>query len=193
MKNEKMKKIKHIAVISALAIVTSLLSCKKDKDLSPLPAPVNNPPEVITSLHLTFVDSSNTNNVQTFKFRDPDGDGGNPPVQRDTIKISANKTYSVSVSFFDETKNPIANITGEINSEKNDHQIFFNFSGVNAQSFYLDKDGNNLPVGLSNLWRVKAAATGAVKVVLKHQPDIKNNSQAIGESDADVDFQLKIQ
>lgn len=188
-----MKKIKHTTVISALAIVTSLLSCKKDKDLSPLPAPVNNPPEVITSLHLTFVDSSNISSVQTFKFRDPDGDGGNPPVQRDTIKISANKTYSVSVSFFDETKNPIANITNEINNEKNDHQLFFNFSGVNVQSFYLDKDGNNLPIGLMNLWRVKATSNGTVKVVLKHQPGIKNNSQSTGESDADVDFQLKIQ
>lgn len=182
-------KLKTIVTLSTIVLV----SCKKDKDLSPLPAPVNNPPELITSVHLTFTDSSNTTLVKVFKFRDPDGDAGNPPVQKDTIKLSANKTYSLSITFWDETKTPNVDVTPEINEEAKDHQVFFNFSGLTINQFYLDKDANNNPLGLLNKWRTKNNGTGAVNVVLMHQVGVKNGSQSSGETDASVNFPIIIQ
>lgn len=182
-------KLKTIVTLSTIVLV----SCKKDKDLSPLPAPVNNPPELITSVHLTFTDSSNTTLVKTFKFRDPDGDGGNAPVQKDTIKLAANKTYSLAVMFWDETKNPNVDVTSDINAEATDHQVFYNFNGIVINQTYLDKDGNNNPVGLVNKWRTKNSGTGAVNVVLMHQVGVKNGSQSSGETDASVNFPIIIQ
>ncbi len=170
-----------------------LLSCKKDKDLSPLPAPINNPPELITSVHLIFTDSSNTSIVKTFKFRDPDGDGGNAPIQKDTIKLSANKTYSLAVEFWDETKTPNIDITPDIKTEANDHQVFFNISGVTINNIYIDKDGNNNPIGLLNKWRTKNSGSGAANIVLMHQVGVKNGSQSSGETDTNVTFPILIQ
>lgn len=184
-------KNKLFAVITAVSIVVG--ACKKDKHLSPLPPPVNNPPELITSVHLIYTDSSNTTVIKTFKFRDPDGDGGNPPVQKDTIKLSANKTYSLSVKFWDETKTPNVDVTSAINAEANDHQVFFNFNGLIINQIYLDKDGNNSPVGLMNIWRTKNSGNGTANIVLMHQVGVKNGSQNSGETDANITLPVIIQ
>lgn len=188
-----MKQLKNKILIAVATTAIVFSSCKKDKDLSPLPAPINNPPELITSIHLTFTDSSNTSQVKTFKFRDPDGDGGNAPIQKDTILLSPNKTYSLSVTVWDETKNPSVDVTPEVLNEAKDHQFFFNINGVNIQTIYLDKDVNNLPIGVLNKWRTKNAATGNANIVLKHQVDVKNGTQSAGETDIDVTLPIKIQ
>ncbi|HNJ72981.1 MAG TPA: hypothetical protein PL129_10795, partial [bacterium] len=52
-----------------------------------------NPEELITSVVIKFVDTSNAANTVTASFRDLDGEGGADPVQFDTIKLAANKTY----------------------------------------------------------------------------------------------------
>lgn len=188
-----MKQLKNKILIAVATTAIVFSSCKKDKDLSPLPAPVNNPPELITSVHLIFTDSSNTSIVKTFKFRDPDGDGGNAPIQKDTIKLAANKSYSLAVKFWDETKTPNIDVTPDISAEANDHQVFFNFNGLVINHTYLDKDGNNNPVGLINKWRTKNIASGSANVILMHQVGVKNGSQSSGETDVNITLPILIQ
>ena len=185
--------IKKISLILTLSVI--IFSCKKDKD----PAPENPPPvnqgEVITTVKLLFTDSANTSSTNIFTFKDADGEGGNGPTVFDTIKITANKTYFVSLLLLDETKNPVDTISNEVLEEANEHMFFFHHSAVNITTSYLDFDTNNppLPIGLSTKWKTGSASNGSSQIILKHQPGVKNGTEIPGETDIDVTFTTKIQ
>lgn len=177
------------AIVSVLILFAA---CKKDKDLQPLPPPLTNSPELITSLKLLFTDSANTSTVLTAYFNDPDGPGGNAPVQFDSIKLQPNKTYLVNLLLFDQTKNPVDTVSKEIWEERDEHMFFFQHSGVTIQTLYLDVDTKSLPVGLSTKWRTGSASNGTSKITLKHQAGTKNGTITPGETDVEVLFQTKL-
>jgi hypothetical protein len=184
--------MKNKMILATICLLFFVTACKKDKDLQPLPPPVKNAPELITSLKLLFTDSANTTNVLTAYFNDPDGPGGNSPLQLDTIKLQPNKTYLVNLLLFDQTKNPVDTVSKEIWNERDDHMFFFQHSGVVIQTLYLDADTKSLPVGLSTKWRTGNAASGTTKVTLKHQAGTKNGTITPGETDVEVLFQTKL-
>jgi hypothetical protein len=135
-----MKKLvskKLLLVATAVALV--IAGCKKDKETVPDPEEPANETEVMTTFKMTFVDSVNSANVITATFRDPDGDGGKPPVQFDTIKLEPNKTYLASVLILDETKSPADTTSNEIEEEANDHLFFYTPQGVNETVTILDR------------------------------------------------------
>lgn len=178
-----------------MAFATVFTSCKKDKDLVPVPQPVQNEPEIVTTIKLTLVDSSNASNIATATFRDPDGEGGSGPDIFDTLEIQPNKTYYASIILLNELASPVDTISNEVEEEKNDHQFFFQYSGISVTLTYLDFDTNvpALPVGLSTKWKTGAIATGSSTVTLKHQPGIKDGNITTGETDVEVTFITKIQ
>jgi hypothetical protein len=184
-----MKNNKLILLLSA-AIIT-LHACKKDADLPKLPQPINEP-EVITSLTLTFIDSANASNVITANFIDNDGDGGNQPSTFDTIKLKSNTTYFTSLSIFNSIMNE--EITSEIQEEANDHLFVFKPTGVDLSVTITDIDNNTppLPIGIKSIWRAGNTGNGAVQIILKHQPAIKDGTEAPGDTDVDLKFQTKI-
>jgi hypothetical protein len=185
-----MKQIFYLGIITSLML---LVSCKKDKDLQPLPPPISNTPELITSIKLLFVDSANTNNTASAYFNDPDGPGGNSPIQFDTIRLKLNKTYFVTLLVFDQTKNPVDTVSKEIWKERDEHQFFFKHTGVNISTIYTDIDTKNIPVGLGTKWRTGAISNGTSRIVLKHQTDgTKNGTEGPGETDIEVNFQSHI-
>jgi hypothetical protein len=57
-----------------------------------------------------------------------------------------------------------------------------------------DHDTNNppLPVGLTDNFVAGAASTGWLRVVLRHQPNVKNGTYDPGSSDLDVNYQVTI-
>jgi hypothetical protein len=55
-----------------------------------------------------------------------------------------------------------------------------------------DLDKNGLPIGLISIWRTRSSGDGKLKVVLKHQPGIKNGDPAIGETDIEIEFNCRI-
>ena len=119
-------------------VLISLLfvySCKKD-DSSPQNPPDGNDSELITTVKLSFVDSAGVVPVRQFVFSDIDGDGGNPPTVFDTIQISPQRTYNVSVLLLDETKSPVDTISNEVLAEGNNHMFYFFHAGVNIASSY---------------------------------------------------------
>jgi hypothetical protein len=184
-----MKKNKILLKIALIALMFH--ACKKDTDLPKIPEPINEP-EVITSLTLTFTDSANTSNVISAKFIDNDGDGGNQPTTFDTIKLKANTTYYTNLELFNAIVEE--EITPEIVEEANDHLFVFKPNGLNLSIVITDFDTNTPPmgIGLKSTWRTGTIGNGFVQIVLKHQPGIKNGTEAPGDTDIDLNFQTKI-
>lgn len=190
----KLKAQLRTIAIAGIATISLATSCNKDKDPVPVPPPIVNEPETITTIKLIFTDSSGLTSPVSATFNDPDGDGGNPPSQKDTIKLAANKTYYTRIVLLDVTKNPVDTISNAVSEEANDHMFFFHTTGGNLSISYDDFDTNTPPlnVGLKTVWRTAAAGSGSARVILKHQAGVKNGTESPGETDVDVTFPLKI-
>ncbi len=185
----KMKKI-ALSVLMAGLLITS---CKKDKPEEP------NEEEVITTMRLTFVPVGAGATV-TYQFDDPDGPGGVAPTQ-DEIVLAPSTTYNVTLQLLNKTETPVEDITLEVLGEKEAHRFYYEpTAGSNITVSGLDNDGNGVPLGVTSVWTTAAAATGKVKVTLRHYAGIPPN-KAIGDlvnsakssTDIEVDFNSKIQ
>ncbi|PWK23308.1 hypothetical protein LV89_03125 [Arcicella aurantiaca] len=176
------------SLLMAMLVVGLMGACKKDE-----PAPVEDN-ENLTTLKLKFTESGTTS---TFMFRDTDGDGGNAPTI-DKIALKPNKTYTLAVEVLDETKTPVADITADIEAEKDEHL----FEYVTNPSSLLtitptDKDSRGYNVGLKGSAITTATGTGKLRVVLHHQPPVggvavKNGSFTVGSTDIDVSFDVEV-
>ena len=183
-----------LTALLGLSFVLGTASCKKDDNT------VNNPPPeeggLITTVNLHFLNAADSS-MATFTFRDPDGPGGNAPIQFDDILLSSNSSYFLAIELLDESKNPAEDITEEIEAEKEEHQFFFTSSTPSVAVAYLDADGNGNPVGLLNqVTTLGSAANQTLRVVLKHQPGVKAPAPGdpnAGDTDIDLTFDVDIQ
>ena len=151
--------------------------------------------ELITSVILTFKDSTNTDS-SVFAFRDPDADGPNAPTQHDTIRLAANKAYQVSIKLLNESVSPAQDLTEEVYEERNDHQFFYHFTNLSLNFTYEDEDTHMppIPVGIQSQWVTGTASTGSSQIILKHQPNgEKTNNESAGDTDVNVIFQTIVQ
>lgn len=186
-----MNKRTTLVLLLAFAIAASWNGCKKDDDNTPTP-PANEE-EVITTMTLTFVDSSNHANIKHATFRDPDGDGGLGYDIFDSIKLEPNKTWLTSIVLLNETQNPADTISNEVLDEGVDHLFCFTPTGTSATVVKTDLDNNGLPIGLQTKWYTTAAGDGTMQVELRHQPGVKNGTCGVGDTDISVDFKVKVQ
>lgn len=186
-----MKKKLNYLLIGCSLISIIMVGCKKDDDLVEIPQPILNEPENITTVKVIFTPSTGGSSI-TFQYKDADGDGGNAPIQ-DTIKLNSNTVYNVGLEFWDDSKSPAVNLTTEIQEEKDDHLVGFTHTNVNIITEILDKDSKNLNIGLSSKWTTSNASNGSSKIVLKHQPGVKDGSIDKGETDVEVTFISKVQ
>lgn len=185
-----MRLIKHsILPIIMLSLIT--VQCKKDEAITA--PPVQEEEELITTLQLTFTDSTGVLPAETFTFKDEDGPGGNAPSVFDSIFLQENTTYLVAISLLNESVTPVEDITTEIQAEDDEHFFCFNSTiPVNCEITRTDSDGT-YEVGLASKWKTLAAAIGSIEVKLKHQPGIKDGTCVPGETDIEIDFPLIIQ
>lgn len=167
-------------------------ACKKEKN------PVTNPPapvieeELITTLKITFVDSTGINPTVIAMFQDLDGPGGNAPTAMDTIRLKRMSTYHATIQVLNESISPNEDITLEILEEAASHLFCFAISGASASVSRTDTDGT-YELGVTSTWNIGSATTGTATVVLKHQPGIKNGYCIVGETDIEVVFPLVIE
>lgn len=184
----------RLAMLLILASALGLTGCKKDDDLPDVPPVVNNDPEVITTLTLTFTDTLGVQPEVSATFRDPDGDGGEGPDIFDEITLAPSTAYQTTITLLNETVTPAENISDEVLEEAAEHFFCFNPGGsADITIARTDSDGT-FEIGLQSLWTTGAASNGTVEVLLKHQPDgLKDGTCAPGETDIDVDFVLNIQ
>lgn len=188
---------KNIALFAAAATLL-FAACKKEKNETP----TENENEEITTVKLTFTNKAVPAEKVIATWKDLDGSGGTAPVI-DKINLKANTTYTLATEVLDETKNPPDNVTGEIEEEADEHRLFHLFF-VNANApvtdsvntaatvIPLDKDANNLPIGLEVSVATKAAFTGFLRMVVRHQPGTKNGTYGPGSTDASAEFPIEI-
>ncbi|PCJ67771.1 MAG: hypothetical protein COA58_01145 [Bacteroidetes bacterium] len=175
-----------LLIILTLTIASLFSSC--DDQVTDPPNP--NEEELITSVELTFTDTSSKEQF-IFKFADTDGDGGNAPIQTDTIHLTANTFYTLNIRFLDESSTTTEDITEEVKEEANEHLICYTLSG-SSQFEITDKDDNGLNLGLAATVQTKDIETSTFTISLKHQPEIKDGSCDKGETDVEVSFQMEV-
>lgn len=191
---------KNFARLFLFAALFTLVfaACKKEKN----DTPTENANEEITTLKLTFTNAANAADVVTATWKDLDGIAGNAPTI-DKINLKANTTYNVATELLDERTNPVTNATAEIEEEGDEHRVFHLFYATATAAVYdslstvatvtpLDKDSNNLPIGLEISMTTKAAFTGFLNVVVRHQPGAKNGTYAPGSTDVLTIFPVEI-
>jgi len=188
MNKQMNKQMKQLAMGLAIVLMT-LQACKKDP--KPNTPPVNES-ELITTLIIEATDSA-SGQKSVFKFKDADGEGGNAPSQFDSIELSPNRTYSVNLLLLDESKAAVDTISNEVLDEGEDHLFNLTVSNLNMAIKLNDLDKNGLPIGLKSIWSTGTSSNGKLKVVLKHQPGIKNGDPALGETDIEIEFNCRIQ
>ena len=184
------KTIKMLAVAGLIS--AAVTSCSKDDT-----APEVNDNEVITTVRIQAVATDNTKDTLVFNWKDADGDGPGQPVI-DPVNLKAGKVYNVHVLLLDETKTPVNNVTTEIEEEGHDHRFYFEPSGSNITVSDLDKDKNNVTLGLQSKWTtIATAASGTIKITLRHYPnggkaesDLVNSTKS--STDAEVIFSTNI-
>lgn len=173
-------------LIVFMAVITATISsCKKDQ------VPVNEE-ELITTVKLNFTEVG-TSTVTTATFRDIDGEGGNPPSLFETVNLLAGRSYQVRIELLNESVSPAENITDEVVAEANDHQFYFQPSGVVVAVTNLDTDGNGFPLGVNSVWTAAAAGTDTLRLTLKHKPGIKANNDPVTVGDTDIELDWDVQ
>jgi len=172
-----------------------LFSTGCDED-DPAQPEEENPQELITKVTLTLTETGTTNTTSV-SFSDLDGSGGNAPTIG-TLTLGVGKTYTGTIALLDETKNPVENITEEVEEEADAHQFFYTVGGGIAGRLNVaitDVDSKNLPVGLEYTLTVTpgAAASGTLNVVLSHYDEsLKDGVTPSDETDVDIDFPVSI-
>ena len=172
-----------LTYIALVTLIFTFNACKDQVDTPPNP----NEEELITTVELTFINENNSSDVLVFKFADPDGDGGNAPTITDSIVLAANSSYGLAVRFLDESKSPVEDITTEIVAEAIDHLICYTTPG-DLMITILDKDANNLNLGLAATVKTQALEITSLTIRLMHQPNQKNGNCDSGETDVEVTF-----
>jgi hypothetical protein len=177
---------------TALALSLVLFSCKKE-------TPEKNDEEVITTVTVKLTPTDGGNPL-SFSYEDLDGPGGNNP-SIPAINLSANKTYSVSIYVLDKTKNPADSVSNEIKSEADAHRFYFEpTANSNIAVDSLDQDANGVSLGLNSRWTTGAAASGTMKITLRHYggtPPNKLEADPVNSpkssTDIEIDFPTNIQ
>lgn len=198
-----MKNLRN-SVLSIFALL-AIASCSSDAD--PIPAVVTPPPavndvEVLTTVRLVLTPVGG-GPIITLTSRDLDADGpGVPVITGNTTPFAVNKTYNGDITVLDETVSPPLNITDAIITEALDHQFFYQnlgtlpaFTYTPATTAPTNYDSNGKPLGIKTTFVTTTAATGSLKIVLRHEGDktlsgvaAGNIANATGATDFDVVF-----
>ena len=184
--------MKNLRILAIAAItVISLNSCSEDD-----PKPINEE-EVITTVTTTLTGGGQ---VITLTSRDLDGEGPTPPTVTVSGNLTAGTNYTGTVSFLNETTNPVDNITTEVLAEGVEHQLFFQAPANLGTITYSDLDVNGKPIGLQFTLATSTAATGSLTVTLRHLPNKSATGVAAGDitnaggsTDAAVTYPIIVQ
>ncbi len=178
-----------LAVLLASSLFTS---CDKNKEEA-------NDEEVITTMKLTFVPVGGGSSL-IYEFNDLDGPGGAAPTQ-DEIILAPSKTYNVTLQLLNKTETPAEDITVEVREESDAHRFYYETSpGSSITISGLDNDVNGVPLGIASTWTTGGAATGSIKITLRHYPavppnkaagDLANSSKS--STDIEVIFNTRVQ
>lgn len=168
-------------------------------------------PELITKATLTFT-PTNGGSAVVVSATDPDGEGVKDLAPDSQMVLNSNTTYDLTISLINELAAPDEegyDISDEVQEEGAEHLFFFgwtndlfsspagngNIDNRSDNVIYSDNDSKNLPIGLKTRWTTAGSGrAGSFRIILKHQPDLKNGTSGIdiGETDLDISFTVVI-
>ena len=180
-----------LALLLAAPLVFT--ACKKDDE--PEPEEDN---ELITTVTYALTPAAgSTAPAATITWDDLDGAGGAAPViTGGPLALRAGTTYTGTITLLDKTKNPVANVTDEVAKEKDEHLFFYDPTPANLVTVTrTDLDSKGLQVGLTTRVVTTTAATGTLKITLRHQPGagVKNGTFAPGDTDVEATVPVTVQ
>ena len=185
---------KSLILTSVFISLISIMSCSDDPE-DPI---IENEEEVITTFTYTLTPSEGGSAV-VLSYQDLDGDGANEPTITNGT-LSAETTYSGSMTLLNETESPAESITEEIEEEDADHQFFFETTVSGLSVAYADTDDDGNPVGLASTLTTGSAGSGNLTVTLKHEPDKSASgvsdgviTNAGGETDISVTWTITVE
>lgn len=180
----------------ALSALLLLNSCNRDEQTV---APTDDN-EAITTATLTLTNKAAPTQVITATI---DNLNGTADFSKATLTLKANTTYTGQITLLDKTKTPVVVATDEIREKANEHLFVYTFTPATGSSATLgvtltDKDTNPAPgpypIGLATELKTgTATGSGSLRVVLRHQPNVKNGTQTPGSSDLDTQFPVVVQ
>ena len=184
-----MKTMKNLLIVLSVAALAG--ACNKNVE-NPTP---DDPNEVVTTATLTL--TSLTTPVQTVTAT-IDNLNATVDLSKATLALKPNTTYTGAVTLLDKTKTPTLDATQEIREKLNEHLFVYTPAPATLLTVTItDKDTNPAPgpypVGLATQVKTAAAGTGTLKMVLRHQPNVKNGTAAPGTTDLDVTFPVVVQ
>ncbi len=152
--------------------------------------------ELITKVKLHLVKVGDSNKMVHAEWKDETPDDNNNRTV-DTLQLDTNCVYTGEIELEDDTKSPSIDISDEIAKEKDDHLFIYRQDPLESSIRFTvertDRDSKNLPVGLKFKFTTKnLSGNSRLQVILKHQPGIKDGSEAPGDTDMDVWFPVKI-
>ncbi len=187
----------------SLTTVFTISSCGDDDA-----PPVENAEEEITRVTARFTNVADNSDVVTAVWFDEDGEGTGDPVI-DDIVLDAGTSYLLTLQLENTLVSPAEDISVEVDEEAEEHMFFFEFSDLlfsdpdgngNVDNRgdavnYEDSDSDGEPLGLITSWTTADASTGALRIILKHQPGIKTatSTSADGETDMDITFDVVVE
>ncbi len=175
-----------------LGLITLLaIGCSKDEQHV---APTDDN-EAITTVTLRLINKAVSSDTITATIENLTT---NADFSKATLNLKANTIYTGAITLLDKTKTPTLDATEEIREKTNEHLFVYTPSTGLALTITLtDKDTNPapgpFPVGLITEMKTGTAGSGKLKVVLRHQPNVKDGTSAPGSSDLDTDFPVTIQ
>lgn len=120
------------------------------------------------------------------------------PVQIDTLRLTAGRTYTGTITAINDLKTPNVNLNEDYLKHAEEHQFFYiaSVGAPNRVTFTItDRDKNNLPLGLTFNVAVSTGASvrGTLNVVLGHYDDVKKDGTTRSpETDIDITFPVVI-
>lgn len=188
------KQLKFFGI--AFLAVAALYSCNNEE------ATIVNEQELITTITAIFTPVGGGTAI-TLQYKDLDGDGPNAAVITVSSTFTQSKTYNGAITFKNEAVSPAVDVTPEIIAEGINHQIFYQKTGtLNAFNYSTaagNLDTNGKPIGLQSVFMTTGAATGTLKITLKHLPNKSAANVASGDitnaggaTDAEVSFSISV-
>ena len=184
-----MKQIRN-QLIWLSCVVLLAGACKNDEE-NVAPTDDN---EVITTATLTLTNKTTPGEVVTATI---DNLNTIADSSKGTVNLKANTTYTGVVTLLDKTKTPTLDVSAQVKGEANEHLFIYTPTPATLLTIKLtDTDTNPAPgpypIGLTTDIQTGAAGSGKLKLVLRHQPNVKNGTPTPGTSDLDTDFTVVV-
>ena len=173
-----------------LAVILLASACKKEEQ-NVAPTDDN---EAITTAILSL---TNTASAQDTVRATIESINKTPDFSKATLNLKANATYTGAVLLYDKTQTPTLDATLEIREKANEHLFVYTPDPASLLTVTItDQDTNPAPgpypIGLEYSLKTTAAATGNLKVQLRHQPNAKNGTSTPGTDDLNVNFPVVV-